>query len=130
MDDLIMNLTLEQISVFIIFIGGLIGGIKYLKKELKDALSEMLEDQFEEVNKKLDALQSSLTKVDTQTCKNFLVRYLADVERGSHMYNDEQKRFWEEYDHYILELKENSYIKEWVLQLKKEGKLKREIKEE
>lgn len=130
MDGLVKNLTLEQISVFIIFIGGLIGGIKYLKKEIKDALSEMLDDQFDELNTKLDTLQSSLKTVDIQTCKNFLVRYLADVERGARMYNDEQKRFWEEYDHYINELKENSYIKEWVLQLKKEGKLKRETKEE
>lgn len=127
---MIQNLTLEEISIVVVFIVGLIGGIKYLKKELKDALSEMLEDQFEEVNKKLDALQSSLKTVDVQTCKNFLVRYLADVERGAHMYNDEQKRFWEEYDHYTNELKENSYIKEWVEQLKREGKLKRETKEE
>lgn len=127
---MIQNLTLEEVSIIIVFIVGLIGGIKYLKKELKDALSEMLEDQFEEVNKKLDTLQSSLKVLDVQTCKNFLIRYLADVERGSHMYNDEQKRFWEEYDHYINELKENSYVKEWVAQLKREGKLKRETKEE
>ena len=130
MDELVRNLTLEHLSLIIIFVLGLFVGIRKLKKEIKDAIAESLKDEFKEVNEKLDALQKSLTKVDTQTCKNFLVRYLADVERGEHIYNDEQKRFWEEYDHYILELKENSYIKEWVEQLKKEGKLKRETKEE
>ena len=121
----IERLTVEDISVIVIFLGGLIGGIKYLKKELKDALHEMLKDQFKEVNEKLDGLQSSLTKVDTQTCKNFLVRFLADVERGAEVYDDEKTRFWEEYDHYIDDLNENSYIKEWVHKLLDEGKLRR-----
>lgn len=125
MENMVASLTLEQLSLIVIFIGGLIGGIKYLKKELKEALAEMLKDQFDGVNKKLDALQTSLTKVDTQTCKNFLVRYLADVERGSEIYDDEKRRFWEEYDHYKDDLKENSYVKEWVNKLVDEGKLRR-----
>jgi len=125
MDELVRNLTLEQVSFIVIFVAGLIVGIKQLKKEIKDAISESLKDEFKEINDKLDNLQKSLTNVDTQTCKNFLVRYLADVERGAHIYDDEQKRFWEEFDHYTLELNENSYIKEWVEELKKEGKLKR-----
>ncbi len=125
MEEIIRNLTLEQLSLIVIFIVGLIVGIKQLKKEIKEAISESLKDEFKEVNDKLDNLQKSLTTVDTQTCKNFLVRYLADVERGEHIYDDEQKRFWEEYDHYTKELNENSYIKEWVAELKKEGKLKR-----
>lgn len=121
----IERLTVEDISVIVIFLGGLIGGIKYLKKELKDALQDMLKDQFKEVNEKLDGLKSSLTKVDTQTCKNFLVRFLADVERGAEVYDDEKTRFWEEYDHYIDDLNENSYVKEWVHKLLDEGKLRR-----
>lgn len=122
---MIQNLTLEQVSVIILFIGGLIGGIEYLKKGLKDALKEMLKDQFKEVNDKLGTIQTSLTKVDTQTCKNFLVIFLANVERGDHIYDDEKRRFWEEYDHYIDDLKENSYIKEWVKKLTDAGKLRR-----
>ena len=123
--NIIESLTLGQVSLIIIFIVGLIGGIKYLKKELKDALKEMLNDQFEEINDKLDSLQTSLTNVDTQACKNFLVRFLADVERGEAVYDDEKRRFWEEYDHYIKELKENSYVKEWANKLMDEGKLRR-----
>lgn len=96
-----------------------------MKKELRDALTEMLKDQFKEVNDKLDTMQGSLKKVDTQTCKNFLVIFLANVERGLDVYDDEKRRFWEEYDHYVDELKENSYIKEWTHKLTEEGKLRR-----
>ena len=36
------NITLTQVAAFIAFVVALYGGVKYLKKELKDALSEML----------------------------------------------------------------------------------------
>lgn len=126
---MIQNLTLEQISIAIVFVGGLIAGVKYLKKELEDCLKEFLErllnKQFEDVNNKLDAMQRSIRTLDVQATKNFLVRYLADIEREDVIFDTEKQRFWEEYDHYINDLKENSYIKEWVARLKEEGKLKR-----
>lgn len=127
MDDMILGLTLEQAAAIVIFIGGLIGGIKYLKKELKDALKDMLKDQFKEVNTKLDNMQKRINKIDEQACKNFLIRYLADIERGDEIYDSEKQRFWEEYDHYVDpdEVDGNSYIKEWVAKLKEEGKLRR-----
>lgn len=125
----IQNLTLQEISVAIVFIGGLIAGVKYLKKELEDCLKEFLErllnKQFEDVNDKLDAMQGSIRTLDVQATKNFLVRYLADIEREDVIFDTEKQRFWEEYDHYVNDLKENSYIKEWVARLKEEGKLKR-----
>ena len=120
---MIQKLTLEQISIAVLFIVGLIGGIKYLKKELETFLKKMLEDQFKEVNDKLDGMQDSLNKVDKQTCKNFLVRYLADIERGQTLYDSEKERFWEEYEHYTDDLGENSFVKEWVKRLQREGKL-------
>ena len=123
--DAIQNLTLLDISVIVLFIVGLIRGVQELKKSIKEFLQKLLEDQFKEVNNKLDGMQATITKLDTQECKNFLVRYLADVERGDHIYESEQQRFWEEYDHYIDDLHENSYIKEWVARLKEEGKLVR-----
>ena len=119
------NLTLEQISVAILFIVGLIGGVKYLGNVVKDAIQKLLEDQFKVVNKKLDDLNANMRSIDIQTSKNFLVRYLADVERGDPLFEQERERFWEEYDHYTDDLKENSYIKEWVARLKDEGKLRR-----
>lgn len=123
--DAIKNLTLLDTSVIVLFIVGLIRGVQELKKSIKEFFQKLLEDQFKEVNNKLDGMQKTITKLDTQECKNFLVRYLADVERGDYIYESEQQRFWEEYDHYIDDLHENSYIKEWVMRLKEEGKLVR-----
>ena len=121
----IQSINLGQLSTAVLFIVGFIGGMKYLKKELEEALKGMLKTQLSDINTKLDAVQASIASVDTQTCKNFLTRYLADIERGVHICDDERRRFWEEYDHYTDDLDENSYIKEWVEELKENGKLKR-----
>lgn len=128
MDEIVKGLTLEQISVIIVFVLSLYLGIKQLRKEVKDAIGESLKDQFKEVNDKLDKVQTHVDKIDEQACKNFLIRYLADIERGDNIYDSERQRFWEEYDHYVNpdEVDGNSYIKEWVARLKKEGKLWRE----
>lgn len=48
------SITIGQIAAVIAFIVALYGGVKYLKKELKEAIVEMLKDQFKEVDKKLD----------------------------------------------------------------------------
>lgn len=121
----IQNITLDQISVAILFIVGLIGGVKYLKKEITDFLDKLLDSKFQTTNGKIDGLAKSLRDLDVQTTRNFLVRYLADVERGQSTFETEKEQFWKEYDHYIKDLKENSFIKKWVERLEEEGKLER-----
>ena len=123
--EAVKNVTLLDISVIVLFIVGLIRGVQELKKSIKEFLEKLLADQFKEVNNKLNDMQSSINVLDKQACKNFLVRYLADIERGNIIYDSERQRFWEEYDHYIKDLGENSFIKEWVARLKEEGKLSR-----
>lgn len=49
------NITLGQVAAVIAFVVALYGGVKYLKKEIKAAISEMLKDEFASVDKKLDA---------------------------------------------------------------------------
>ena len=121
----IQNLTLEQISAALLFIVALIGGVKYLKKELVNFLNNLLDSKFKTTNSKIDDVATALRTLDVQTTRNFLVRYLADVERGQYVYDTEKEQFWKEYDHYIDELKENSFIKKWVERLEDEGKLER-----
>lgn len=123
--EAVKNVTLLDISVIVLFVVGLIRGVQELKKSIKEFLEKLLADQFKEVNNKLNDMQSSITVLDKQACKNFLVRYLADIERGNVIYDSERQRFWEEYDHYIKDLGENSFVKEWVARLKEEGKLSR-----
>lgn len=123
--EAVKNITLLDISVIVLFVVGLIRGVQELKKSIKEFLEKLLADQFKGVNAKLTDMQSSINVLDKQACKNFLVRYLADIERGDMIYDSEKQRFWEEYDHYIKDLGENSFIKEWVARLKEEGKLSR-----
>ena len=48
------NITIGQAAALVLFIGALYAGGKYLKKELKDAITEMLKEQFDSIDKKLD----------------------------------------------------------------------------
>ena len=96
-----------------------------MKKEIKDFLNSLLDSKFQTTNSKIDDVASALRTLDVQTTRNFLVRYLADVERGQYVYDTEKEQFWKEYDHYINELKENSFIKKWVERLEEQGKLER-----
>ena len=64
------NITLTQVAAFIAFVVALYGGVKYLKKELKDALSEMLKEEFESVDQKLDA-DPEFMKDMFDTCYEF-----------------------------------------------------------
>lgn len=115
--------TLEQISVSLALVVGIIGSVVYLKNRVKEWIEEFLEKKFEAIDKRFDNLDGKIDKVDMETCKNFLVRYLADVERsGSDILPQESQRFWEEYQHYI-DNDGNSYIKEWVNKLKTKGLL-------
>ena len=96
-----------------------------MKKEIKDFLNSLLDSKFQTTNDKIDDMANSLRTLDVQTTRNFLVRYLGDIERGQYIYDAEREQFWNEYDHYIDELKENSFIKKWVERLEEQGKLER-----
>ena len=121
----IQNLTLEHISVAVLFVVGLIGGVKYLKTEFTNFLNRLLDSKFKTTNDKIDGVAKELRSLDVQTTRNFLVRYLADIERGQYIYDSEMEQFWKEYDHYIKELKENSFVEKWVERLEEQGKLER-----
>ena len=95
--------------------------IKTWIEKLLDEKFKAISLQIQEVRNEVAAVDVKVGKVDMETCKNFLVRFLADVERGEFIADAEKQRFWEEYQHYI-DNKGNSYIKEWVERLKKEGK--------
>ena len=72
--EAVKNITLLDISVIVLFVVGLIRGVQELKKSIKEFLEKLLADQFKGVNDKLTDMQSSITVLDKQACKNFLVR--------------------------------------------------------
>lgn len=67
MAEFIESITLGQIAAVIIFIGGLYGGVKLLRKELKEAIREMLKSQFDDVDKKLDNDNKRMNDLEKQT---------------------------------------------------------------
>lgn len=95
------NITLGQISNLLLFIVEL-GGVTIT---IIVAMKKILNKQLEPINQKID-------KLDLNDCKNFLVRFLADVERGQSMDEVEEKRSHDVYDHYRNDLNGNSYIED------------------
>lgn len=109
------NLTLGQISAAVLFLTALIGGIILLVKWIRSVIVSVMQAELEPMKKQLMA-------VDSENCKNFLVTYLAEIERNTPHDPIEQERFWEEYEHY-QKGGGNSYIKQKVDKLKSENKL-------
>lgn len=99
-----------------------IKGIEYLIAKAGRAATKWLEKGLAPTNAKLDSLDKKIVEVDLSQCKNFLVRFLSDVEQGARIDEVERERFYETYQHYI-NAGGNSYIHEKVESLKKQGKL-------
>lgn len=98
------SITLGQILGALTFIVSFIGAITYLSNILK-----------KQVDKTLKPIQDSIKELDVSQCKNFLVRFLADIEQGNEIDEVERERAYEIYDHYTNDLKQNSYIhKRWT----------------
>lgn len=69
--------------------------------------------QFKEVNKKIE-------KMDYNQCKTYLTEFLADVECNIKKDQAQIMRACEVYDHYVKDLKGNSYIQDkWERLIKK-----------
>lgn len=116
------NITIGQISTFIAFLGALIGGIIYLYSIANKSATKWLKSCLKPMEDKLDKIDAKTKDIDMSASKNFLVRFLADVEQGNMVDEIEKERFYETYEHYI-KIGGNSYIVDKVAKLKKENKL-------
>lgn len=105
------QITLGQIAVSLAFIVGLISSVAYLKSHIEEWFSKPLK-------KELEPIKTQITEIDLNGTKNFLVRCLKDIERGTQLSEVELERFWEQYSHYE-EKGGNSYIKKKAEQLEK-----------
>ena len=93
------NITIGQTIDFVILIASLIGAVSVICVFVK----KIIEKQFQPIKEDMKSL-------DISQCKNFLVRFLADVENGNKLDEAEIERAYEVYDHYEKDLKQNSYI--------------------
>lgn len=65
--EFIQNITLEQVVAFLVFIGSLYGGAKYLKKELKDGIMLMLKEKFDGIDDKFESDDERIKKLEDQS---------------------------------------------------------------
>lgn len=93
------NITLGQVVTTIKFIVELVGIIITILVGSK----KIINNQLKPLNKKID-------KIDENQCRNFLVDFLADVEKGIIKDEVQTKRAYEVYEHYTTDLHKNSYI--------------------
>lgn len=121
-----MDITVGQIYTFILNFASVLtaGGVivaftlktgkKILNKSL-EPFDKRIDDVVANNNKRFSAMQ-------LQIDKNYLVRFLADLEQGNAVDETELEHFWFTYDDYHKN-NGNSYIDHKVDKLKKEGKL-------
>ena len=112
------NWTVQDIATGIALLVALVSGVIYLTSQLKKWIELTLDSKFKALNKRIDDLEEKMDRMDIEACKNFLVRFLSDLERGDMVTEVEKKRFWDEYKYYT-DHGGNSYIHEWVEKLKK-----------
>lgn len=116
------NWTVGQIIGTITLIAGAITAVGVITKKAGSGITKWLQIQLAPINTKLIELSDKTTEADKNRAMDFIVRFLADVEQGATIDEEEKKRFWENYDLYIG-LGGNSYIHSKVERLKSEGKL-------
>lgn len=110
-------ITIGQIAGIITVIVGVIEGIKYLVKDTRKILTDEISRSIQPLTKRVDDLSNQINTLDIGQCKNFLVRFLADIEQGVELDKSEIERAYEIYDHYTNTLKQNSYIHQRWCQL-------------
>lgn len=123
------NITLGQIAVAVAFFVALIGGLAKVKSSIQKWLEDLLKSKFDEQAKAINEVKGSVAEikkqldtVDLENCKNYLVTFLAEIERGEEKDQIERQRFWEEFSHYEAK-GGNSYIHRKVEELKGKGRL-------
>lgn len=117
---MIENLTFGDVSSALTLLVAFIGSVAFLHKKMKVWITEALEDQFSAIDREMKSLQDRLDNVDMESCKNFLVRCIADFENGHTISETELERFWEQYEYYS-EHGGNTYISKKVQKLEHEG---------
>ena len=92
---------MRQFTDIIIYFGSFVTAAGVIVTVLKRFLS-----------KELEPLKSQIHKMDVKECRRFLIDFLIDIENGIVKDEVQWKFAHDVYDHYINELKENSYVKD------------------
>ena len=105
------NITIGQITTIIVGVVALISVVEFLLIRFNKLFDT-----------KLAPINTRLNQIELSSDKNFIVRFLADIEEGNQVDEVERERFYEIYQRY-KELGGNSYVSHKVDKSQKEGKL-------
>lgn len=78
--------------------------------EMETRITQKMDASDKCINDRIDNLNKDLTALDVGQCKNYLVKYMADVEKGGQPDSSETERAFETMDRYTNVLHQNSYI--------------------
>lgn len=119
---MIETITIKDVSIGLGIIVGILSSSAYLNKNLKGWIGKQFDDKIEPVKGSIDEIDKKLSKVEMESCKNYLARCIADIDRGFPLSETEKERFHENYENYLAN-GGNSYIKHKAEMLIHEGKL-------
>ena len=128
-----MVIAVEDITAFISVVAGVITGglviFRFASCVVQKGMCGLLKpvnDKIDESNKiimtRLDANAEEIKQMQLEQYKNFLTRYLADIERDVALTEIELERFNDLYTKYT-NLGGNSYVHRKIDKLKGQGKL-------
>ncbi len=104
------NITIGQTVDFTILVGSLIGAVSVILVTVSKLIDKQFEKRCESMFCEMKTIKKDLKTMDIGQCKNFLVRFLKDIEQGNEVDEVEVQRACETYDHYKDDLGQNSYI--------------------
>lgn len=113
--DIIENIKIGDVIKVLGTIMVIVSTCEFFIFRIKKATQKVFDTKLKPINKRLNEIELS-------SDKNFIVRFLADIEQGNEIDEVEKERFFEIYERY-KELGGNSYVSHKVEKLKKEGKL-------
>lgn len=127
------QITIGQVIDFTLRLAAFIGAIGVIIKVVMSSFTKVLKKELKPFEDKIEELEEArvvqhkdtidrINNVQLYSDKNFLVRFLADIEQGNLVDEVEKERFYEVYRDY-KGLGGNSYIQHKVEKLQKEGKL-------
>lgn len=115
------NITLEQVFDAIIKLSAIVGAVITLIKYTNKGTSKLLDEKLKPLNDSIEKVDKKVDKEAMERLKSDLTTYLYVAEKDK-LSSGQQLRFHEEYDAYI-KMGGNSWVKDNVEKLKKEGKI-------
>lgn len=105
-----MDITIGQTIDFTILIGSLIGAVSVIVVTVNKVIDKQFSKRCDGMMCEIKKIKNDIKVMDIGQCKNFLVRFLKDIEQGNIVDEVERERASEVYDHYKNDLGQNSYI--------------------